>query len=118
LGLASTKGNTRAAALKAARERADPEFVKELIQLVDDRDPYATMALNALAYSFTPESSAKVREVASDEAAERELRERAIALLAVTKDREMLPMLTDLANGPDQRLGKIAFEVIKVLTAK
>jgi HEAT repeat protein len=102
----------------ATRGISDPNLVPELIQLVDDRDPYATMALNALAYSFTPESSAKIREVASDVTADRELRERAIAPLAVTKDREMLPMLMDLANGPDQRLGKIAFEVIKVLTTK
>lgn len=111
--LASGKGNTRARGLKAAREHADPEFVSELIALVDNRDPYATMALTALAYTQSEQAHAKVSQVAHDETAERKLRERAVALLAVTKDKEALPLLRDLANGDDKTLAAIASEVIK-----
>ncbi|MBX3458588.1 MAG: HEAT repeat domain-containing protein [Planctomycetes bacterium] len=115
LGLGSNKGNTRAAALKAAREHADPKFVQELIQLVDDGDPYATMALNALAYTQSERAHAKVSEIAHDESAEPKLRQRAIALLAITKDKEALPLLRDLVNGQDKTLAAIAEEVIKAM---
>lgn len=113
LGLASNKGNTRAAALKAAREHADPVFVSELIQLVDENDPYAAMALNALAYTSAAEASAKITEVAGNANAERKLRERAIALLAVTKDPEARTLLLDLSMGSDESLARLAHEVLK-----
>lgn len=116
LGLGSNKGNTRAAALKAAREHADPKFVQELIQLVDDNDPYATMALNALAYTPSELAHGKINQVAHDESANAKLRERAVALLAVTKDKEALPLLRDLANGGDKTLAAIASEVIKEIS--
>lgn len=114
--LASTKGNTRAAGLKAARENADPEFVDELVQLVDEKDPYATMALNALAYTDSPAAQAKITAIAKDESVDRKLRERAIALLAVTKDREARPLIVELANGEDETLRRLADEVLKVMS--
>jgi hypothetical protein len=113
--LASTKGNTRARGLKAARENPDAGLVPTLIELVDNRDPYATMALNALAYTANPEGHAKILAVAQDETADRKLRERAIALIAVTKDREAYPLLGELANGQDEVLRTLADEVLKVL---
>jgi hypothetical protein len=113
--LASTKGNTRARGLKAARENPDAELVPTLIELVDNQDPYASMALNALAYTPSPEGYAKILALAEDEGTDRKLRERAIALLAVTKDREALSLLTELANGEDEALSKLAAEVLKVL---
>lgn len=113
--LASTKGNTRARGLKAARENPDAELVPTLIELVDNRDAYATMALNALAYTPSPEGHAKILAIAEDESADRKLRERAIALLAVTKDREALGLLTELANGQDEALRRIAAEVLGVM---
>lgn len=118
LGLASNKGNTRAAALKAAREHGDPNFVQELIELVDDRDAYAAMALNALAYTDAVEAHTKIREVAANEDGDRELRERAIALLGITKDREALSLLNDLVVGQDDALRRLATEVIKVINSK
>jgi HEAT repeat protein len=113
--LASTKGNTRARGLKAARENPDAELVPTLIELVDNRDAYATMALNALAYTPSPEGHAKILAIAEDESADRKLRERAIALLAITKDREALGLLTELANGEDEALRRIAAEVLMVI---
>jgi HEAT repeat protein len=113
--LASTKGNTRARGLKAARENPDAELVPTLLELVDNRDAYATMALNALAYTPSPEGHAKILAIAEDESADRKLRERAIALLAVTKDREALGLLTELANGQDEALRRIAAEVLGVM---
>ena len=47
--LASSKGNTRARGLKAAKNNPDAKLVAELISLVDNQDRYAPMALNALA---------------------------------------------------------------------
>lgn len=114
--LASTKGNTRARGLKAARENPDAELVPTLIELVDNQDAYATMALNALAYTPSPKGHAKILAIAEDESADRKLRERAIALLAVTKDREALTLLTELANGKDEALSKLAVEVLKALS--
>jgi hypothetical protein len=113
--LASTKGNTRARGLKAARENPDLNLVPTMIELVDNRDVYAAMALNALAYTDSAEGHSKILAVAGDETAERKLRERAIALLAVTKDREAYPLLGELANGEDEVLRNLADEVLKVL---
>jgi hypothetical protein len=113
--LASTEGNTRARGLKAARENPDPKLVPTMLELVDNEDPYATMALNALAYTDSAEAHAKILQVAGDESAERKVRERAIALLAVTKDREAYSLLGQLANGEDEVLRKLADEVLKVL---
>lgn len=113
--LASTKGNTRARGLKAAREYPDPELVPKLIALVDENDAYATMALNALAYTDSEPARAKILAVAEDEGADRKLRERAIALIAVTKDKEALTLLYELRNGEDESLSKLAEEVLRVL---
>jgi HEAT repeat protein len=113
--LASTKGNTRARGLRAARESPNEDLVPTLIELVDHRDPYATMALNALAYTNSPDAYAKVFEVAQDSSTDARLRERAVALLAVTKEREARPLLTELANGENETLRVIAQEVLKVL---
>jgi hypothetical protein len=113
--LASTKGNTRARGLKAARETPDPALVSTLIELIDSNDPYATMALSALAYTDSEDGHAKILAVAQDPHADRKLRERAIALIAVTKDREAYSLLGDLANGQDEVLRKLAEEVLKVL---
>lgn len=113
--LASTRGNVRARGLKAARENPDAELVPTLIELVENRDPYATMALNALAYTPSSEGRAKILAIGEDENADRKLRERAIALLAVTKDREALGLLTELANGDDEVLRGIAAEVLRVM---
>lgn len=113
--LTSTKGNTRARGLKAAREHPQPALVPELIALVDAGDAYASMALNALAYTDTPEAKAKVFAAASDEGLSKPLRTRAVTLLAVTKDMEALDLLRDLANGTDPELKAIAEEVLKVL---
>lgn len=113
--LASTKGNTRARGLKAAREHPDPKLVPALLELVDNKDPYAAMALTALAHTNSAEAHAKVFEIAQDSTAEPKLRERAVALLAVTKEREVRPLLVELANGEDQTLRRIATEVLRVL---
>ena len=113
--LASTKGNTRARGLKAARESPDPKLVPELIALVNERDAYATMALNALAYTDSEEAHAKILAIAEDDGADHKLRERAVALLAVTKDREAYGILHELANGQDEALSNVAKEVLKVL---
>ena len=113
--LASTKGNTRARGLKAARENPDPALVHDMMELVDNNDPYATMALNALAYSDSREAHAKILSVAEDENAAPKLRQRAVALLAVTKDRDAYQLLVDLSNGEDPALSKLAGEVLRVL---
>lgn len=118
LGLASNKGNTRAAALKAAREHGDPNFVQELIELVNDRDPYAAMALNALAHTNSVDAHTKIRDVAASEDGDRKLRERAIALLGITKDKQALSLLNDLIVGDDELLRRLASEVVKVITAE
>jgi len=73
------------------------------------------MALNALAYAPSAEGQAKILALAEDEGADRKLRERAIALLAVTMDREALGLLTELANGEDEKLRRIAAEVLRVM---
>jgi hypothetical protein len=113
--LASTKGNTRARGLKAAREYPDANLVPTMIELVDSKDPYATMALNALAHTDSVEAHARIFEVAQDSEAEPKLRERAVALLAITKEREARPLLIELANGEDETLRRIAQEVLKAL---
>lgn len=113
--LASTKGNTRARGLKAAREHPDTTLVPELIELVDNNDPYATMALNALAYTNSTEAHAKVLAVAEDENAVPKLRERALYLLAVTKDPEAWSLLNDLVDGEDEHLRKVATTVLRLL---
>lgn len=113
--LTSTKGNTRARGLKAAREHPQPALVPELIALVDAGDAYASMALNALAYTDTPEAKAKILAAASDESISKPLRARAVTLLAVTKDMDALDLLRDLANGSDLELKAIAEEVLKVI---
>lgn len=113
--LASNKGNTRARGLRAARENPDPNLVPTMIELVDNQDPYATMALNALAHTDSEQAHAKVFAVAQDASVEPKLRERAVALLAVTKEREARPLLIELANSEDETLSSIAREVLKVL---
>ncbi|MCA8936838.1 MAG: HEAT repeat domain-containing protein [Planctomycetes bacterium] len=113
--LASTKGNTRARGLKAAREHPDAELVPTLIELVDNNDTYATMALNALAYTDSTEAHAKILAVAKDEHASPKLRERAVALLAVTRDPDAYQFLVDLSNGDDETLRRIAGEVLRVM---
>lgn len=113
--LTSTKGNTRARGLKAAREHPQPALVPELIELVDSGDAYASMALNALAYTNTPEAKTKILAVASDESVSKNLRTRAVTLLAITKDMEALDLLRDLANGSDPELKAVAEEVLKVI---
>jgi HEAT repeat protein len=113
--LASTKGNTRARGLKAAREHPDPALVSELIGLVDNGDPYAAMALSALAHADSADAREKVFAVAQDADTEPKLRERAVALLAVTKEREARPLLIELANGENESLARIAQEVLNVI---
>jgi hypothetical protein len=113
--LASSFGNTRARGLKAARENPDPNLVPTLLELVDNNDQYAAMALNALAYTDSAEGRARILLVAQDGDGDRKLRERAIALIAVTKDREAYPLLTELANGQDEVLRRLADQVLKVL---
>ena len=113
--LGSTKGNTRARGLRAARENPDTALVPELIELVDSNDDYATMALNALAHTNSPEAHAKILEVAGDETAKPQVRERALYLLAVTRDPEAWSLLNDLVDGDDQHLRKVATTVLRVL---
>lgn len=118
--LASTIGNTRARGLKAAREQPEPALVPTLVELVDDRDPYATMALTALAYTKDDAASAKILSVACDEAAPRPIRERAIALFAVTKpkENEAYDLLRKLLAGNDETYRKLAQEVLKTYDVK
>lgn len=113
--LASANGNTRARGLKAARISAAPELVPDLIQLVDNRDEYAAMALNALAYTDSRRAQAKVLEVAEDETATPAIRQRAVTLLAVTKNDEAYGLLTNLANGNDETLADLASKVLREL---
>jgi hypothetical protein len=114
--LKSSKGNTRARGLKAAREHPQVELVPELIGLVEARDAYAAMALNALAYTDEAAARAKVLAVAKDETVERQLRLRAVTLLAVTKDMESLDLLRDLANGSDKDFSSVAAAVLEEIT--
>lgn len=115
MGLESSNGNTRAAALKAAKENADPAMVYELIELVNQGDAYAPVALNALACTNDARDHAKFLAIVEDTNADRTLRERAVALIGVTKDREAIGALIELRNGGDAVLARIAEEVLKKL---
>lgn len=118
MALVSTRGNTRARGLKAATDTPQQDLVPTLIELVDNNDDYATMALNALAYTDSGEAHAKILAIAEDENAVPRLRERAVALLGVTKDPEGYNVLVELSNGDNQTLRRIAVEVLKVLNEK
>ncbi|MBK9974277.1 MAG: hypothetical protein IPP14_05845 [Planctomycetes bacterium] len=111
--LASSKGNTRARGLKAAREKPDASLVPTLLELVDNNDPYATMALNALAYSADERGKARITALAKDESCSPQLRQRAVALIAVTRDEQGHRYLSELANGENETLRRIAEEVLK-----
>lgn len=116
--LGGTTGNVKAAALKAAREYPAPQLEADLLKLVESRDEYAPMALNALAYLGTPAAKACILEIARAEAAgnpaAEALRLRAVTLLGVTKDPEGYELLIALANGSDENLRRTATEVLKL----
>jgi len=111
--LASSKGNTRARGLKAARERPDASLVPTLLELVSNNDPYATMALNALAYTADERGKERITALAKDENCSFQLRQRAVALIAVTRDEEGHRYLLELANGENETLRRIAEEVLR-----
>lgn len=111
--LASAKGNTRARGLKAAREKPHAALVPTLLELVDNRDPYTTMALNALAYTSDERAKARITAIARGVNADPQVRQRAVALIAVTRDEEGHQYLIELSNGSDETLAKLALEVLK-----
>jgi len=113
IALASNKGNTRARGLKAARENPDANLVPTLLELVDNKDPYTTMALNALAYSNDERGKARITALARDTNADPQARARAVALIAVTRDAEGHRYLVELSNGDDEALRKLASEVLR-----
>lgn len=111
--LASAKGNTRARGLRAAREKPQAALVPTLLELVDNMDPYTTMALNALAHTADERAKARITAIAKDLNADPQVRQRAVALIAVTRDEEGHQYLIELSNGGDEALAKLALEVLK-----
>lgn len=112
-GLAASRDNTRAKALAESKKQANPALVPEMLELVENNDKYAAMALNTLAFTETERGHAKILEIAKDEEAKPNLRKRAITLLAVTKDPDGHSLLVELARGEDDELRKLATEVLK-----
>lgn len=111
--LASNKGNTRARGLKAARENPDTNLVPTLLELVDNRDPYAAMALNALAYTPDDRARERITAMAKDTNADPQVRARAVALISVTRDEEGHRYLVELANDSDETLRKLATNILR-----
>ena len=113
--LALTNANIQKAALYAARDCPDPSLVPPLLMMADSSVPHNFLALDALAFIDDQRARDKVYETATNEGAREDIRTRAVALLAKTKDTRARSMLEGLAAGSDDGMRAIAEEVLRIM---